>query len=119
MSPVLAALALSLLQADPAANTPPSEKLDVSAKKAQFHAFTDAAKKHFVIVEMSKEQTIPEWAFYGDGKSMYRLRSRGGGGETGVSFNLALWEPRNTSSNGFLDYKDGKLHVLCNDRNSE
>jgi hypothetical protein len=117
MSLVLAALAVWLLHAEPT-NMPPTEKLDVSDKKATFYAFTDG-KKHYVIVQMSKDKPIPEWAFYGDGKSMYRLRSRGGGGEAGVSWNLALWEPRNISANAFVDYRDGKLKVSCNDRNTE
>jgi hypothetical protein len=118
MSPVLAALALSLLHADPPANSPPTEKLNLSDLKGTFFAFTDG-KKHYVVVEVEKEQTVPEWAFYGDGKSMYRLRVKGGGGESGVSWSLALWEPRTISSNCHLDYKAGKLKIGCNDRTTE
>jgi hypothetical protein len=117
MGPVLAALALSLLQAEPN-NTPPTEKLDVSARKAQLRAFSDG-KKHVVIIEMSKEKTVPDWVFYGDGKSMYRLYTHGGGGETGVSFEVALWEPRTPTANAFVEYRNGKLHVGCADRKTE
>jgi hypothetical protein len=58
-------------------------------------------------------------AFYGDGKTFYRLRSRGGGGESGVSWNLSLWEPRNASAGASLDYRDGKVKVSCNERVTE
>ena len=118
MGPVLAALALSLLNADPPANVPPADKLDVGDKKASFRAFTDG-KKHYLIVQMDKEHAIPEMGFYGDGKQMYRLRIKGGGGEQGVSWSLSLWEPRNPNAQAFVDYRGGKLKVGCNDRNTE
>ena len=108
MSPVLAALALSLISAEPVPTQ--VEKADVSDRKARFHAFTDN-KKHVLIVEFDKERTLPEWAFYGDGKTFYRLRVKGGGGEQGVSWNIALWEPRDPGAQAFIDYRAGKLNV--------
>jgi hypothetical protein len=116
MSPVLAALALSLISAEPVPTQ--VEKADVSDRKARFHAFTDN-KKHVLIVEFDKERTLPEWAFYGDGKTFYRLRVKGGGGEQGVSWNIALWEPRDPGAQAFIDYRAGKLNVTCNDRKTE
>jgi hypothetical protein len=117
MSSVLAVLAVSLLSAD-SPNNAPTEKLDVAAQKAQFRAYTDG-RKHYLIVQMDKEHALPEWAFYGDSKAMYRLRIRGGGGEQGVSWNLALWEPRMPGAQSFVDYRSGKLKVTCSDRNTE
>ena len=94
------------------------DKMDVADKKA-LRVYTDG-KKHLLAVQLPKEAGIPEFAWYGDGKSFYRVRVRGGGADGSEgTWNLYLWEPRSPNGGSSLNYRDRKVKVECNNRSSE
>src|SRR2546422_262375 len=94
------------------------DKMEVADKKAM-RVYSDG-KKHLLAVAVPKEGGVPEYAWYGDGKSFYRLRVHGGGADGSEgTWNLSLWEPRSPNANASLDYRDRKLKVDCNGRNTE
>lgn len=110
MSPVLTALAVVLLAADP-------EKMDVAEKKGSMRVFT-GGKNRYVVVVQDKDRVMPEMAFYGDGKTFYRLRTPGGGGDKS-SWSMSLWEPRGEWGRSGLIHRDGALKVECMERKTE
>lgn len=103
-------LTASLLAAEP-------EKMDVAELKPNMRVYTDG-KKHYVVAAVGKEKVLPEAAWYGDGKTFYKLRSSGGGGDRD-SWSMTLWEPRAKFSQSSLVYREGKLAVDCMDRKTE
>lgn len=99
-----------LLSAEP-------EKLDLSDKKATMRVYTDG-KKHYVVANIDKDKVLPESAYWGDGKTFYKLRSPGGGGDRD-NWSLSLWEPRNENARSSLEYREGVLKIDCMDRKTE
>jgi len=103
----LVLITAALLAAEP-------EKLDVSDKKAAMRVYTDG-KKHYVVTAHEKDKVMPESAYWGDGKSFYKLRSPGGGGDRD-SWSMTLWEPRMEHARASLNFKEGNMSVECLER---
>jgi hypothetical protein len=88
------------------------EAEDISAAKKDLVVLTDADGDVYVLENKWGDE---HWAFFGDGKVMYRLRVFGGGsdGTTG-QFDYTFWSPR--TDRGFIG-RDGKgaYYVTCDD----
>ncbi len=82
-------LALALAQAP--------EKLDLSAEKADLRVLTDGAH-HYVVYNPNKGYSSD--FFYGDGKTLAKLRVKGGGQEGDRRFDVTLWDPRVIPTSG-------------------
>jgi hypothetical protein len=102
-------LAATLLTADP-------EKLDVSSRKATMRVYSDG-KKHYLVTAFEEGQPTPEYSWYGDGKSFYRVRTPGGGGSRD-KWNIGMWEPRFPWGHAGIEYNEGELKVSCGDRST-
>src|SRR6185436_458879 len=92
------------------------EKLDVTAEKPQMRVYTDG-KKRYLIASLDPDRVMPTSAYYGDGKTFYKLRSPGGGGDK-QSWSMSLWDPRANNGRASLDYKAGAVKVECMERNT-
>ena len=93
------------------------EKLDLADKKATMRVYTDG-KTHYVVANIEKEKVLPESAYYGDGKTFYKLRSPGGGGDRD-NWSMSLWEPRNENARSSLEYHEGVMKIDCMDRKTQ
>jgi hypothetical protein len=100
-------MAMWVLAAEP-------EKVDVSAQLKKMRVYSDG-KNHFIAFARDKEQSIPSEAFYGDGKSFYKLRAPGYGGDRD-SWSISLWDPRLSNALASLIYKEGEVSVECQSR---
>jgi hypothetical protein len=103
-------LVAALLAAEPA-------KMDVSAQKAQMQVFSDG-KKHVIVLALAPDHVTAEYSWYGDGKTFYRLRTPGGGGDR-EKWSLSLWEPRLPWGKSSLGFEGGKVKISCGDRTTE
>lgn len=77
-----------LAQAQAPAPTP--ETVPLGGDKGDFRVLTDG-KKHFIVYNAKKP--LAGGTFYGDGKTMAKLRVFGGGGSED-SWEIFLWDPR-------------------------
>lgn len=88
------------------------EPEDISKVKKDLAVLTDADGDVYVLETVWGDE---HYAFFGDGKVMYRLRVFGGGsdGTTG-QFDYAFWSPR--TDRGFIGRSaKGEFYVQCDD----
>lgn len=93
------------------------EKLEVGDKKAAMRVYTDG-KKHYVVLSPDASRALPEAAYWGDGKTFYKLRSPGGGGDRD-NWSISLWEPRAEHGRSSIEFHEGVLRIDCSDRKTE
>lgn len=95
---------------------PPPEKDAVEPGKLT--VLTDG-KQHYLAFDPQGAYQGP--AYYGDAKSLWRIRSYGGGASGTEQFNMVLWDPRVDRRNGApsFDFKDGKYSVTCGDKTTD
>jgi hypothetical protein len=112
---MLARSLLLLLLAAPAfaEDTPP---VDIAAIKEKLKVVSDG-KGHFVAIEPFE---LGENFFYGDGKTFYKVRVRGGGRNGNESFSRNFWEPRvNRGAEAEFGFRDNKWTMTCANRETE
>jgi hypothetical protein len=97
------------------------DAVDVSAYRDRLTVLTDG-KGHYVALLPFTLSDGPDtgYMFYGDGKTFWAQRRRGGGREGNESFSTTFWEPRaNAGYQSALSYRDKKWTVQCEERVTE
>jgi hypothetical protein len=118
----LAALLVAAV-AGPAVAQPAAgdDAVDVSAYRDRLKLLGDG-KGHYVALLPFTISDGPDtgYLFYGDGKTFWAQRRRGGGRSGNESFDTTFWEPRVTRAyQAGLSYRDQKYVVQCDERKTE
>ncbi len=82
-------MTLTMLLIVALAQTP--AKVDLSAKKTSLVVLTDG-QKHYLVLDAAKP--LDGEFYYGDAKTLAKLRVVGGGAQGTESFDVTLWDPR-------------------------
>lgn len=117
----LAALILLPALTTQKAHAETEDAIDVSTYREKLKVLTDG-KGHYIAVMPFTISDGPDtgYLFYGDGKTFWAQRRRGGGRSGDESFDNTFWEPRVAAGyQANFSYRDKKWTVQCDERKTE